>query len=62
MVFRKDRSCLYHLYVLSTLIKNRKLQKRDTFKCFVDAKKAFDNANRDMLWHKLLQIGIKGTF
>ena len=60
--FRKDRSCLYHLYVLSTIIKNRKLQKRDTFICFVDAKKAFDNANRDMLWHKLLQIGIKGTF
>ena len=60
--FRKDRSCLDHLYVLSTIIKNRKLQKRDTFICYIDAKKAFDNVNRDMLWHKPLQIGIKGTF
>ena len=60
--FRKNRSCLDHLYVLQSIIKNRKLKKKDTFVCFIDAKRAFDNVNRDMLWHKLMSIGISGIF
>ena len=35
--FRKKRSCLDHLYVLSNIVKHRKLRKKDTFICFVDA-------------------------
>ena len=45
--FRKGRSCLDHIYTLYTVIKIRKLENKDTFVCFVDAKKAFDTVNRD---------------
>lgn len=38
------------------------MQKKDTYVCFVDAKKAFDNVNRDMLWFKLVRIGIDGPY
>ena len=57
--FRKGRSCLDHIYTLFTVINNRKLENKDTFVCFVDAKKAFDTVNRDCLWYKLMCIGIK---
>ena len=60
--FRKGRSCLDHIYTLYTIINNRKLEKKDTFVCFVDAKKAFDTVNRDCLWYKLMCIGINGKF
>ena len=60
--FRKGRSCLDHIYTLYTVINNRKLENKDTFVCFVDAKKAFDTVNRDCLWYKLMCIGIKGKF
>ena len=58
--FRKGRSCLDHVYTLYTIVNNRKAQNRDTFVCFVDAKKAFDTVNRDCLWFKLMSIGIRG--
>ena len=60
--FRKGRSCLDHIYTLYTVINNRKLDNKDTFVCFVDAKKAFDTVNRDCLWYKLMSIGINGKF
>ena len=49
-------------YTLYTVINNRKLENKDTFVCFVDAKKAFDTVNRDCLRYKLMCIGIKGKF
>ena len=39
---------------------SRKLERKDTYKCFVDAKKVFDTVNRDCLWYKLLKVGIDG--
>ena len=60
--FRKGRSCLDHIYTLYTVINNRKLENKDTFVCFVDAKKAFDTVNRDCLCYMLMCIGIKGKF
>ena len=60
--FMKGRSCLDHIYTLYTIVINRKLESRDTFVCFVDAKKAFDTVNRDGLWFNLMRIGIKGKF
>ena len=60
--FRKNRSCIDHLYALTSIVKNRKIRKKDTFVCFIDAKKAFDNVNRDMLWYKLMKIGVTGPF
>ena len=58
--FRKDRSCLDHIYTLHTIIKNRKHQRKDTFACFVDYRKAFDTVDRNCLWFKLLSLGING--
>ncbi|MES9881007.1 MAG: reverse transcriptase family protein [Sedimenticola sp.] len=58
--FRRKRSCNEHMYTLYTLINKRKFQKRSTFVCFVDAKKAFDRVQRDCLWYKLFSIGIHG--
>ena len=60
--FRRDRSCLEHIYTLYTVINKRKQQKQSTFVCFVDAKKVFDTVHRDYLWYmyKLMSLGIKG--
>ncbi|MES9882132.1 MAG: reverse transcriptase family protein [Sedimenticola sp.] len=58
--FRKLRSCLDHIYTLTTIIRNRKLQNKQTFIGFIDFSKAFDSVNRDCLWYKLLGIGIDG--
>ena len=58
--FRRNRSCMEHIYSLYSVINKRKLNKHSTFACFVDAKKAFDTVNRDCLWYKLLTMGISG--
>ena len=58
--FRKLRSCIDHMYVLYTTVKNRLLHNKDTFACFIDAKKAFDKVDRDCMWYKLHDIGVKG--
>ena len=41
--FRKLRSCIDHIYVLTSIIKNRLLQKKSTFVSFVDFSKAFES-------------------
>ncbi len=60
--FRKDRSCLDHLYTLCSIIKNRKASGESTFVCYVDMKKAFDNVNRLCMWYKLQKLGVHGKF
>ena len=59
--FRRLRSCLDHIYALTTIIKNRKLQGLDTYCCFVDFAKAFDSVHYPFLWHKLMAYGIHGS-
>ena len=59
--FRRLRSCLDHLYVLNTILRNRKQQGLHTYCCFVDFAKAFDSVNHTMLWHKLLAYGVHGS-
>ena len=34
--------------------------RKSTFGCFVDARKAFDTVNRDLLWYKLHKLGLHG--
>ena len=60
--FRKERNCVDHIYVLNSIINNRKSAKQQTFACFVDAKKAFDGLNRSCLLFKLKTLGIHGKF
>ena len=59
--FRKLRSCIDHMYVLYTTVKNRLLHNNETFACFIDAKKTFDKVDRDCMWYKLYNIGVKGN-
>jgi hypothetical protein len=59
--FRKQRSCIDHLYSLHSIVNNRKVKRQSTFACFVDMKKAFDNVNRDCLWYKVKKIGVHGN-
>ena len=58
--FRKNRSCGEHIYSLYTIINNRKLSRQSIFVGFVDFHKAFDIVNRNLLWFKLMSIGISG--
>lgn len=61
--FRANRSCQDHIFALTSVIENRMCQKKDTFACFVDFKKAFDCVNRDLLWDKLsVRFGLFGNF
>ena len=59
--FRACRSCIDHIFVLCTVLRNRKLQGKDTFICYIDYKKAFDSVERNLLLFKLSQIGITGN-
>ena len=58
--FRKLRSCLDHIYVLTTIIRNRMQQKLSTYCCFIDFEKAFDSVHYPSLWHKMLAYRIHG--
>ena len=59
--FRACRSCIDHLYVLCTVLRNRKLCGKETFLCYIDYKKALDSVERNLLLFKLSQVGITGN-
>ena len=44
--FRKKRACIDHIFVLSSVLRNRMLESKSTFACFIDFSKAFDSVNR----------------
>lgn len=58
--FRSGRSCEDHIFSVTSIIKNRLSDKKDTFCAFVDLEKAFDWVNRDLLLYRLLQNNITG--
>ena len=58
--FRPERSCLDHIFTLIDTCKIRKNLRQRTFLSFIDFQKAFDYVNHNLLYHKLLNIGIKG--
>ena len=60
--FRAARSCIDHIFVLTTVLRNRKSLGLGTFLAFIDYKKAFDSVDRSLLLYKLLEIGIHGNF
>ena len=51
--FRAGRSCIDHIFSLVTILRNRKLQNKQTFLCFVDFRRAFDSVNHVLLFHIL---------
>ena len=58
--FRVGRSCIDHIFVLCTVLRNRKMMGKETFLCFIDYKKAFDSVDRNLLLYKLSNIGVNG--
>ena len=58
--FRVGRSCIDHIFVMCTVLRNRKMLGLETFLCFIDYKKAFDSVDRNLLLFKLSNIGITG--
>ena len=60
--FRLERSCEYHIFTLTSILRNSKNAYLDTLTCFVDTQKAFDRVNRDILYTKLAKIGVTGNF
>lgn len=60
--FRSKRSCEDYVYISCTIIRNRLLNKLDTFRTFIDIKRAFDFDNRDILLYQLLSNSTNGKF
>ncbi len=58
--FRKGRSTVDAIFVLSSLIEKTLNDKNRLYCAFVDLRKAFDSVNRNALWYKLHQCGIGG--
>ena len=56
--FRPKRSCTDHLMSLVNIVSSRISKKHNLFAAFIDFKKAYDGINRELLWSKLIGIGI----
>jgi hypothetical protein len=59
--FRPKRSCIDHIYSLTTIIRHTIQKKESLYTCFLDAEKAFDKIDRTLLCKKLLTLGIQGN-
>ena len=60
--FRKEYSCIDHIFTLHSLFEILRKRKKKLFAAFVDLSQAFDRIWRTGLWHKLLKESIKGKF
>ena len=59
--FRSNRSTVDNLFVLHSIINSALQNGNKLFCAFLDFRKAFDNLNRDCLWFKLLEYGLRGN-
>jgi hypothetical protein len=60
--FRPKRSCEEHLFVITSIIRNRQNDNKDTFAAFIDMQKAFDSVNRNLLLFNLISLNVDGKF
>ena len=58
--FRAKRSCIDHIFVLTSVLWNRKTRGLSTYVAYIDAEKAFDKVDRNLLLYKLLLCGVNG--
>ena len=58
--FRAKRSCLDHVFALTTIVRNRLEKKLDTYVAFIDLQKAFDHIHRKLLLFKILNMAVNG--
>ena len=59
--FRPNRSTVDHIFTLSELLRARKARRKETHCAFLDIRKAYDTLDRDALWKRLLDVGIRGN-
>ena len=50
--FRKDRSAIDNLFILTHIIEKSKIKKKPLYLCFIDLKKAFDSVWRKVIFGK----------
>lgn len=60
--FRKDRSCVDHVFTLAETIKlNTGRPESRVFACFIDMRRAFDKIDRNLLLTRLHELGVTGS-
>ena len=59
--FRKGRTTTDHVFTLAEIIRRRKNERKPTFCCFLDIRKAYDTVWRNGLWNKLAEAGVNGN-
>ncbi len=59
--FRKKRSCEYHIFTLTSILRNRMTDGKYTFCAFIDMQKAFDWMDWDLLFYRFLKYNITGN-
>ena len=60
--FRQGRCGADNIFVLNTILWRAKALGENVHLGFVDISKAYDSVNREVLWKKLENIGIRGVF
>jgi hypothetical protein len=60
--FRAQRSCMDHIFTLSSIADDRIIKREKLFAAFIDARKAFDRVDRNLLWYRLTSQGVNGKF
>ena len=58
--FRKHMSTIDNIFVLNGIITHCINNNEYLYCCFVDFTKAFDYVERNILWYKLIKIGVRG--
>ena len=60
--FRKDRSCLHHIFTLTNTLKMKCHDRKEpVYAAFVDFAKAFDLTDRPLLYYSLHKNGVDGA-
>ena len=58
--FRAGRSTVDHILTVSELVRSRKVRRKETHCAFLDIRKAYDMLDRDALWKRLIDVGLRG--
>ena len=58
--FRSNMGTVDNIFTLHGLLTHVINQGKKLYCAFVDFTKAFDYINRDILWHKLIKLGVRG--
>ena len=60
--FRKGRSGAENTFVLNTILAMCAAKGKKPHLAFIDIKKAYDTVSREILWRKLIKLGLGGSF